>query len=93
MDHHCPPSLASLFIPYVKLLNKIQIAFYYLLTEYYWSLRSEELLFQWKYFGQFGGISNDIFITLKISNIDWITESVFYIGKIKKLPREQFQID
>lgn len=74
-DHHCPPFPASLLIPNVKLLNKIQIAFYYLLTEYYWSLRSEELLLQQKNLGQIGGISNDIFITLKISNIDGITLS------------------
>lgn len=74
-DNHCPPFLASLLIPYVKFLNKIEIVFYYLLTEYCWSLRSEEQLFQLKYFGQFRGMSNYIFITLKISNIDWITLS------------------
>lgn len=59
-----------LLIPYVKLPNKIQIEFYYLLTKYHWSLRSEELLFQQKYFDQFEDKSNDIFVTLKICDID-----------------------
>lgn len=69
-NDHCPP-FQQLLIPFAKFPHKIQIVFYYLLMEFYWSLRSEELLFHLKHFGKFGGIPNNIFITLKISNIDW----------------------